>query len=140
MKITIRKAKLKDIFGIYSVAKTSNQKIGLRFFIKNFLYPTFLFLKNKRTCFVALDKKEIIGSISIHHLNKNVLGVWIKPKYRSQGIGTKLINSILKECGSQRIILSTERDNLVAQALYRKFGFKEDLFGINMVREGDGLI
>ena len=56
----------------------------------------------------------------------------VDEKYRNRGIGTFILQEaigIAKEKGCKKIILDVDKDNLIAQSLYKKFGFisyKED--------------
>ncbi|HEY9121837.1 MAG TPA: ribosomal protein S18-alanine N-acetyltransferase [Brevefilum sp.] len=51
----------------------------------------------------------------------------VRPGYRSQKIGQKLLALTLLEClqrGARQALLEVRQSNEAAQALYRKFGFK----------------
>jgi RimJ/RimL family protein N-acetyltransferase len=64
------------------------------------------------------------GTIGDH---KGILGIAMGKEYRSQGIGTALIEATLKECKGKFdiVMLSVYDDNKNAEHLYKKFGFKE---------------
>jgi ribosomal protein S18 acetylase RimI-like enzyme len=62
---------------------------------------------------------------------KNLLGdiidIFIEEKYRSMGLGKKLIEKAitkLKELGSDRLSIGVFFDNTNARKLYEKLGFK----------------
>ena len=49
------------------------------------------------------------------------------PEYQGKGYGTRSIREVLdvlKRKGFEKVILYTDRDNVIAQACYRKCGFK----------------
>ena len=49
------------------------------------------------------------------------------PEYQGQGFGTESIRKLLEELkhrGIRKVILCTDRDNLIAQFCYRKCGFR----------------
>lgn len=51
---------------------------------------------------------------------------FISPDYRRQGIGTRLLNTVLSLCrsrGAKEITLLTGDDNIPAQAFYKSLGF-----------------
>lgn len=73
----------------------------------------------------ALPKEETIG----------YLGMGLLPAYREQGIGTKLIEQILKlskNYGYQTITLDVLKSNVRAIHVYEKLGFRQ----IHAVTEG----
>ncbi|WXG42628.1 MAG: GNAT family N-acetyltransferase [Promethearchaeati archaeon SRVP18_Atabeyarchaeia-1] len=77
---------------------------------------------------------EVVGYASIEEsvwdLSKHVgeLGIAILPKFRGIGVGSALLDSLLRfayEKGFEKMTLSVFHTNRHAIRLYRKFGFKE---------------
>ncbi len=120
--IAIRVASLDDLDGIYALDK-SEQDGYLRETIEKTLQdPAMLTL-------VAEDNGNIIGYINFSFvLDEAELNKVVTHKdYRGRGIASALINEaikILKEKGIITIFLEVREDNVVAQKLYEKIGFK----------------
>lgn len=78
-----------------------------------------------------LDNKKIIGFIGawIIASEADIVNIAVHPKYRSLGIGSKLLSSFI-ELGSNedwyKITLEVRENNLSAQKLYSKYNFKVD--------------
>jgi len=74
--------------------------------------------------FLALQEKEIIGvSILYHHRNNEIA---IFTKYQGKGIGTKLLDYIIKRAKSKNYNLLwawIEQNNILSHSLFKKFGF-----------------
>lgn len=74
------------------------------------------------------DKKTLIAFI---HLTKSfevidIVNLVVNPKYRRQGISTKLINNILTDFNEvKEIMLEVNEKNIPAINLYQKNNFKE---------------
>lgn len=92
------------------------------------LYPYILFLSK-----VAEENKKIIayGFLIIRkRFNKDSfsaeLGIAVKENYQRQGVGSKMMEELIKFAKKERIreiFLTTRVDNTGAQKLYEKFGF-----------------
>jgi ribosomal protein S18 acetylase RimI-like enzyme len=57
-----------------------------------------------------------------------VTDLHLEPQFRRTGLGFETLRFVAAECqalGVHALQLEVERDNLAAQALYRKFGFRE---------------
>ena len=125
-----RKAKKKDISKIFEILKINNPKYPEKLafqelnemFAKSLLKPTYI---------VAEDKTEILafgGFIPswIDNMIFNIFWVNINPKYKSQGIGSKLMKNLIdrikkeKNIKARVILISTKIPNF-----YKKFGFKK---------------
>jgi len=133
----IRKLKLKDILGVYSMYKNSSEELRRAFTLsrnlRNFLLR-FIFRRMKG--FVCLNKKEIVGVVFLHYLrakDDKTLGIMVKENYQGRGIGKKLMSTILKN--QNKVRLDVCEDNKKAIKLYKDFGFKEVFRAIEMVRE-----
>lgn len=93
--------------------------------------------RNEAMIFLAYNKEKAIGFTQLY-TNFTTVGlgkIWIlndlyvEPKYRSKGIGKKLIDTVTrfaKEDGAIRVDLKTKHDNILAKTLYKKYGFKQD--------------
>lgn len=94
--------------------------------------------------FTATKNKEYVGDIyydkdamkfdkyyNTKVLKKGDAGISefkIKPKYRSKGIGSALLEKVIrtaKRDKKKRIVLATATSNTKAQKLYRQYGFKK---------------
>lgn len=56
----------------------------------------------------------------------HITNIAVDPKYRGKGIGKKLVEGLLEELKKlniTRVTLEVRRSNLIAQRLYKKFGF-----------------
>lgn len=68
----------------------------------------------------------IIGAFLVYkHLDGILLDeIFISESYRNKGIGTKIINNILKE--NKVVYLYVYKDNVMAYNLYKRLGFSVD--------------
>jgi N-acetylglutamate synthase-like GNAT family acetyltransferase len=126
----LREAKRKDISKMFEILKINSPKYSKKLafqelnemFSKSVLKPTYI---------VAEDKKEILafgGYISswIDNMVFNIFWVNTNPKYKSQGIGSKLMKDLIdrikktKNIKAKMIIISTK-----IPSFYKKFGFKK---------------
>ena len=125
-----RKAKKEDISKMFKILKINSPKYPKKLafqelnemFSKSLLKPTYI---------VAEDKKEILafgGFISswIDNMVFNIFWVNTNPKYKSQGIGSKLMKDLIdrikkaKNIKAKMILISTKIPNF-----YKKFGIKK---------------
>ena len=125
-----RKAKKEDISKMFEILKINSPKYPKKLafqelnemFSKSLLRPTYI---------VAEDKKEILafgGFISswIDNMVFNIFWVNTNPKYKSQGVGSKLMKDLIdrikktKNIKAKMILISTKIPNF-----YKKFGFKK---------------
>jgi ribosomal protein S18 acetylase RimI-like enzyme len=54
--------------------------------------------------------------------------LYVRPAYRGQGIGTKVLkfaDEVCRSAGVQALHLEVERKNVKAQTFYRKVGFQD---------------
>ena len=97
--------------------------------------------------FVATFEGEVVGWCDVTPKSRpvyahcGVLGMGLLPRFRSQGLGTKLITRTLKAArsfGLSRVELSVRQDNINAIALYKKVGFVTEGLQRNAVQvDGD---
>jgi len=94
---------------------------------------------NQAVIFVAVDEesKDIMGFTLLYPMYSSlkVKSTWtlndmyITENYRKFGVATRLLDHVKTfgaETGAQWVTLKTGTENLKAQALYEKFGFKKD--------------
>jgi len=87
--------------------------------------------KPYNTCFVALAKKKIVGSIEVSILGgvAYICNIIVAKKFRGKGIAILLLKKIedlalKKKC--HKITLKTSEQHKEALSLYKKLGFKID--------------
>ncbi|MEN7982085.1 MAG: GNAT family N-acetyltransferase [Nanoarchaeota archaeon] len=124
-----RKARKKDVPEMFEILKINSseypKKLALQelneMFSKSLLKPNYI---------VVEDKKEILGFGGfipswIDNMVFNIFWVNINPKYKNQGIGSKLMNDLIsrikkiKNIKAKMILISTK-----IPIFYKKFGFK----------------
>ena len=87
------------------------------------------FLNKLSIYLVALYNNEIVGYVGMWHVvnEGHITNIAVKNEYRNQGIGDKLIKELIniaKEKEMIGITLEVRMNNLSAQKLYSKNGFK----------------
>jgi RimJ/RimL family protein N-acetyltransferase len=91
-------------------------------------------LRDQNFSIVAEIQGEIVGQIQLERLEDDAtqhvceIGIIVDPEHRSKGVGSKLLERAIenaKDMGFEKICLSTFHTNLIAIALYKKFGFRE---------------
>ena len=58
----------------------------------------------------------------------HITNIAVEPQYRGQGIGNFLVEKLINICkdrGITNMTLEVRKSNIVAQSLYKKYGFKE---------------
>jgi ribosomal protein S18 acetylase RimI-like enzyme len=97
--------------------------------------------------FVATFEGEVVGWCDVTPKSRpiyahcGVLGMGLLPRFRGQGLGTKLITRTLKACrafGLGRVELTVRQDNTNAIALYKKVGFVVEGLQRNAVQVDGG--
>jgi ribosomal protein S18 acetylase RimI-like enzyme len=81
--------------------------------------------------FVIEDSGKIVGAVSLLFLVSTALGgkvalledIILEKDSRGKGLGTKLLDHVIQN-GFLRITVLIDKDNIVAQSLYKKMGFK----------------
>ena len=93
--------------------------------------------------YVAVTAGEVVGWCDMTpkerpiYAHGGVLGMGLLPQFRGQGIGTKLIWSVLaaaRRSGMHRVELTVREMNTGAIALYRKAGFAVEVLQRDAVR------
>ena len=85
--------------------------------------------------YYAVNNERVVGWCDVFprdnpRLNhRGGLGMGLIPEFRGQGLGSKLISSVLdhaKSFGLEKIELQVYTSNIPAIALYKKFGFEQE--------------
>lgn len=85
--------------------------------------------------YVAREGGKAIAMAALHFTTSTAEGgrvagledCVVHPDHRRKGVGEKLLGYVLEQSkaeGALRVMLLTDADNVTAQALYRKLGFK----------------
>jgi ribosomal-protein-alanine N-acetyltransferase len=79
---------------------------------------------------VLLDDEKIIGYCGVWIIidEAHITNIAILPEYRGQGLGEKLLISVMNLCasgGALTVTLEVRVSNTPAKSLYRKLGFKD---------------
>lgn len=85
--------------------------------------------------YVAREGDRVLAMAALHFTTSTAEGgkvagledCVVHPEHRRKGVGEKLLGYVLEQAkaeGALRVMLLTDGDNLIAQGLYRKLGFK----------------
>lgn len=85
---------------------------------------------NMAVYFSALSDKKAIGYGGMWQVldEGHITNIAVHPEFRKNGVGSMLLNELLKEAKQRSIkalTLEVRKSNEGAKALYRKFGFEE---------------
>ena len=80
--------------------------------------------------FVALSNGRAIAYAGMWHIidEGHITNIAVHPEYRSSGVGSLLMETLLREAKSREILaltLEVRKSNENARALYRKYGFED---------------
>lgn len=86
--------------------------------------------QNNRIYLLAMRDGNAVGFVGASYFmdEADILRVAILPEYQRKGIATQLMQEMitsLKKLLVKKIMLEVEEDNVKAQGLYKKVGFKE---------------
>ena len=132
----IRKLKLFDLFGVWSMYNNSKEVKKTFMLAHNFRNFFLRFIFRRTYGFICLNEKEIIGFVFLFYLTKDdvkTLGIMVKEGYQGKSIGKKLMSAILKN--QNKVRLDVIKGNKKAINLYKSFGFKETNGSIEMIRD-----
>lgn len=85
--------------------------------------------------YYALEDGKVVGWCDVfpednpRTRHRGGLGMGILPQYRGKGIGSQLLDAVLKHAkkfGLEKVELNVYTSNTAAVALYRKFGFEQE--------------
>ncbi len=93
----------------------------------------------------VLDKEKVIGfaGLKIVFDEADIMNIVVRNSYRSQGVGTALLDSLISLANSmslKSILLEVNEDNNVAIHLYKKFGFQQISIRKNYYKNKSALI
>jgi len=95
----------------------------------------YLITKANSYCLAELNRDVLRGFIIVLYRNGSRFAgieiINVDPKYHGEGIGTKLLNAAeegMKNNKINKVKLEVSIGNLPAINLYKKFGFKEELY------------
>ncbi len=125
-----RKAKKEDVSKMFEILKINSPKYPKKLALQE-LNEMFSNSLIKPIYIVAEDKKEVLGFGGfipswIDNMIFSIFWVNINPKYKSQGIGSKLMRDLInrinktKNVKAKMILISTK-----IPIFYKKFGFKK---------------
>ena len=83
---------------------------------------------SKRIEYIVGDKALGFLNYSVIYDRMEIDNIEVKEKYRNKGIGTKLMEYIVKEAQNKKLMnitLEVRESNVIAQKLYIKMGFKK---------------
>ena len=129
-RVYIRYARFSDLWMISSLSGKAFKRYGR--------YEKTIrrwFLSGNTVTFVALHSNKkggfiMVGPIDIYQTAKNypeVLAIAVKPQFQGMGIGRELLlkaEEELKDLGIRRLYLHTSVDNLRAQRLFQRMGYR----------------
>jgi ribosomal protein S18 acetylase RimI-like enzyme len=123
---------LTELFDSYRVFYEQESNLeGANSFIKERL------LNEDSVIFIAYDESNPVGFVQLYPTFSSVSmkkswilnDLYVNASARKNGFGEKLINTAIefaKETGAKGLLLETGQDNLNAQRLYEKIGFKKE--------------
>ena len=124
-KIVIEKMKTDDIANVVEV---ENNSFDIPWSKESFENE----LKNNLAMYlVAKVEDKAVGYVGVWKIfdEGHITNVAVHPDYRGQGIGKSLISELLYLCekeGINSLTLEVRKSNIVAQSLYKSFGFVEE--------------
>ena len=126
MQINIKKMEASDIDAIYEIEKNA---YGEHHWSKESFYSE---LQNNIGYYIVAhncETNEVVGYLGSWFIvdECHITTVAVKPQFRRQNIGTKLLISLINQCYEKfikYITLEVRISNISAISLYEKFGFK----------------
>lgn len=121
--LEIEEMKLDDIDGVFEVEKNCFEDYWSKDSFKKELS------NNLAKYFVAKVDGKVVGYVGIWFVvdEGHITNVAVHENYRGKKIGDKLIKELVQVCKDNKIVsmtLEVRASNIVAQNLYRKYGFK----------------
>lgn len=136
-QITISRMTKEDLEGVYEVEKDA---FPIPWPISSFEHELTNLLA---TYLVAKLNEKVVGYIGMWFVMDecNITNVAVHKDYRNNGIASKLIEEMLKLCKEHQtkyIMLEVRTNNIPAQKLYSKYGFKGEIIRKNYYKNPDG--
>lgn len=121
--LTIEEMKENDIDGVFEVEKNCFEDYWSKDSFKKELS------NNLAKYLVAKIDNKVVGYVGIWFVvdEGHITNVAVHEDYRGQKIGDQLIKELVQVCKNNKIIsmtLEVRASNVVAQNLYKKYGFK----------------
>ncbi|MBC7222480.1 ribosomal protein S18-alanine N-acetyltransferase [Candidatus Bipolaricaulota bacterium] len=137
--LRIRRPSLSDLPGIMRVERASfpDPWPGLAFV---------WYLFSGDSLFLVAEEDGEIRGFAIAVMEGEALhlhDIAVLPASRQRGIGRKLMEALMqkgREKKAKKVVLETRVENLVAQAFFRRFGFKETGVIPNYYEPGDAIL
>ncbi|MCF7926221.1 MAG: ribosomal protein S18-alanine N-acetyltransferase [Candidatus Izimaplasma sp.] len=123
--IKIRKMGMSDVQFVYmQEIKIFGKSLGKKTLYNEVLYNDLAYY------LIALDGNKRVGYIGswLTIPNAEILNLFTIESYRSKGIATKLLNSVIDYCtcnAIQNLTLEVRDSNKAAQEFYKSLGFKQ---------------
>lgn len=111
---------------IYDMVRISEESLSVPWSTQSFEEE----FENKFSRYVVAlcdDKVVGFGGMWIIVGEGNITNIAVSPEYRGKGIGSAIVKELLKLCHMEdgtAITLEVRRSNIIAQNLYKKFGFE----------------
>ena len=127
----IRNIEKKDVEELYDLLNNLDKKTKLFFHPHGFDYETIkkICLSNKDHYFVMILDNQIIGYsfLRLFGYKTPSFGIVIRSELTGKGYGmlfTRWTINKAREVGYKKVILKTHKENIPAQLIYQKIGFK----------------
>nr|WP_263323441.1 GNAT family N-acetyltransferase [Neobacillus sp. Marseille-Q6967] len=123
---------LTELFDLYRIFyKQESDLQGARNFIKDRIE------NGESVIFIAKDEEDSVGFVQLYPTFSSVSmkrswvlnDLYVKKNARKNGVGEQLLQAAItyaKETGAKGLLLETASDNLTAQRLYERIGFKKE--------------
>ncbi len=121
--IIVRKMELSDIDSVVDIEENSFAIPWTRGAFESELK------RNKLAKYFVVEvdgKVAAYGGVWLIIGEAHITNIAVHPKYRGKGIGKKLVEGLIEELEKlniYKVTLEVRRSNLIAQGLYKKFGF-----------------
>ncbi len=123
LSVKITKATTKDIDSMYEIETLSYEMPWPKeMFVLDYLFD------GKAHYYVAKWMRKNIGFLGIWNENDklHIVNIAVHPDYRKKGVGSKLMQfaiDLAKKLHKKEVYLEVRESNMIAQKMYKKFGF-----------------
>lgn len=133
-EIIVREATEKDSKGIIEVLKSTRldeetwnkHRAFVRRSLKKFLKQNIVLVAEFNSSVVGFVDCAVFPSLWEGQKQGLIADFFVHPAYQDKGVGSRLLEMLIKRADAENIVelhVSTERGNIKAQKLYRKYGF-----------------
>ena len=125
MKVTLNQMKASNLNDVLNVSSLSLKESWSRESLeKELSNPLAKYM-------VAEVNNKVVGFAGLWAIcnEGHITNIAVHPNYRGQGIGSKLVESLIENSSSwyiNSLTLEVRASNKIAQNLYKKYGFKEE--------------